>query len=113
MAVRSALHRRGYRYRVDVRPAEDLRTRADIIFRRQRLAIYIDGCFWHGCPEHYSTPASNAAWWDDKISTNRARDERSTQALKDRGWVVLRIWEHTPPENAVDLIAATLQPPPS
>ena len=108
LTVRSALHHLGYRYRVDARPEKDLRTRADIIFRRQSIAIYIDGCFWHGCTTHYTTPTTNAAWWDDKIQTNRTRDQRATRDLEARGWTVLRIWEHTPPADAVHLIIAEL-----
>ncbi len=65
-----------------------------MLFRRTRVAVLIDGCFWHGCPEHHQAPKSNAAFWSDKIATNRARDSQTTEFLSRRGWLVLRFWEH-------------------
>jgi DNA mismatch endonuclease, patch repair protein len=94
LAIRRELHRRGHRYRVDRRPSDRLRTRADILFTRGRLAVFIDGCFWHGCPEHGTTPRANAKWWQEKIAANIARDRRTDQALGAEGWLVVRIWEH-------------------
>lgn len=107
-AIRSALHARGWRYRVDVRPVPDLRTRADLVFRSRRVAVFVDGCFWHGCPQHYSTPATRGGWWDDKVGANRQRDETTSAALVERGWAVVRVWEHTPVDDAVATIEAVL-----
>jgi DNA mismatch endonuclease, patch repair protein len=109
LRLRSALHRRGWRYRVDVRPAPDLRTRADLVFRSRRVAVYVDGCFWHGCPEHYRTPATRGSWWDEKIASNRRRDELAMNALIERGWAVVRIWEHVSLDEAVGLVETVLQ----
>src|SRR4051812_19874264 len=82
-AVRSALHARGWRYRVDLRidTREGVRTRPDLVFTRSRLAVFVDGCFWHGCPDHGSRPVSNASYWAAKLKSNRERDERQTRAL--------------------------------
>lgn len=101
LAVRSALHRLGYRYKVDVAPLPSLRRRADLVFSRQRLAVYIDGCYWHGCPVHGTWPKANADFWRDKIETNRRRDQDTDEKLRRAGWYSLRIWEHEPIEEAV------------
>jgi DNA mismatch endonuclease (patch repair protein) len=98
LAVRRLLHARGLRYRVNARPEKDLRRTADIVFRAARVAIFIDGCFWHGCLEHGTHPKSHATFWEAKITGNRARDAETTQLLKNRGWTVLRFWEHEAPE---------------
>jgi DNA mismatch endonuclease, patch repair protein len=103
-AVRSLVHARGLRYRVDARPDVELRTRADLVFTRARVAVFIDGCFWHGCPDHFTLPLSNRQWWSDKIEANRARDRRAAMALEARGWLVLRFWEHEAPEAVADRI---------
>jgi DNA mismatch endonuclease (patch repair protein) len=68
--------------------------KADIVFRRAGLCVFVDGCYWHGCPKHFRTPKVNAAWWNEKIADNRSRDRRKTAALRRRGWTVIRIWEH-------------------
>ncbi len=94
MAVRRALHRRGLRYRVGVRPVIGLRRTADIVFPRQRVAVFIDGCFWHGCPNHATWPKANARWWRNKIETNIQRDRDTDILLRRSGWRVLRFWEH-------------------
>lgn len=104
LALRSELHRRGLRYRVDHRPEADLRTRADLVFKGPRVAVFVDGCFWHACPQHATQPASNADWWREKLEANAARDQRVTQALEDRGWHVIRIWEHEDPDEAADKV---------
>ena len=88
VAVRSALHRRGLRYRVDVRPIASLRRRADIVFRREKVAVFVDGCFWHGCAEHRGPPKTNTAWWQAKIERNRARDRNTDAQLFAEGWSV-------------------------
>lgn len=104
LRVRSLLHSAGLRYRVDAPPLSTLRSRADVVFARSRVAVFIDGCYWHGCPEHYRVPRVNTNYWAPKIEGNRERDRRVDRALVDAGWTVLRFWEHEPPED----IAATV-----
>ncbi|GAB3996378.1 very short patch repair endonuclease [Nocardioides marmoraquaticus] len=94
MRVRRALHARGLRYRVDIAPLAGLRRRADVVFRGPRVAVFIDGCFWHGCPEHGMTPRTNTEFWRAKLDRNRERDVETTLVLAAAGWVVLRFWEH-------------------
>jgi DNA mismatch endonuclease (patch repair protein) len=109
LEIRSLLYRRGYRYRVDMSPLANHRSRADIVFTRLRVAVYIDGCFWHGCPLHGTWPKVNGEWWRNKIEANRQRDREATAVLLRAGWSVLRIWEHEEPESALNLIVAELQ----
>src|ERR1035437_6466291 len=90
LAVRRMLHRQGYRYRVNFRPLASIRTTADIVFTRQHLAVFIDGCFWHGCPTHYVRSKSNVAYWNVKIENTRARDALRSAELTQAGWTVLR-----------------------
>lgn len=99
-AVRSALHRAGARFRKHARPLPGLNCTADIVFRRERLAVFIDGCYWHGCPEHGTQPRTNAAYWSAKIARNIERDRRNDAALLKAGWLVARVWEHENPEEA-------------
>jgi DNA mismatch endonuclease (patch repair protein) len=95
MAVRRQLHKRGLRYRVGIAPIPDVRRRADIVFTRARVAIFIDGCFWHGCPEHGRKFFNhNADYWPTKIASNVARDRDTSARLREAGWTVLRFWEH-------------------
>ncbi len=94
IALRKELHRRGRRYFVDRAPLPGLRRRADLVFPRQRVAVYVDGCFWHCCPKHSTVPATNRAFWKAKLSRNKARDVLVNRRLKARGWIVLRIWQH-------------------
>jgi DNA mismatch endonuclease (patch repair protein) len=94
LAVRRLLHAQGFRYRVNYRPEPGLRRTADIVFTKQKIAVFIDGCFWHGCPEHYQRPASNQEYWDAKVTANRMRDFATTNQLRSQGWTVLRYWEH-------------------
>lgn len=103
LAVRRALHSRGHRYRVDARPEPGLNRRADLVFTRRKVAVFIDGCYWHGCPEHYSAPATNDGFWSAKIAANRLRDAETTQLLEAAGWQVVRVWEH---EQVADAVAA-------
>ena len=109
IAIRQLLHARGLRYRVDMAPWSNKRRRADIVFTRQRLAVFIDGCFWHGCPEHGSIPETNREYWEPKLKRNRQRDRETTAMLEDEGWVVIRIWEHVPAEEAVEMIVDVLE----
>lgn len=108
-ALRSALHRRGLRFRVDARVMPEERRRADIVFTRARVAVFVDGCFWHGCPEHGTWPKANAGFWRAKIETNRARDADTDSRLGRAGWVVLRFWEHEDPEAAAEEVAAEVR----
>lgn len=108
LAVRRLLHARGLRYRVDMRPEPDLPRRADILFTRKRVAVFIDGCYWHGCPEHYTAPKTNADFWRAKVDRNRQRDLDTTMVLQDRGWLVLRFWTHEEPSLAAEAIAVAV-----
>jgi DNA mismatch endonuclease (patch repair protein) len=104
------LHRRGLRFRKDhlVR-AGKVRVKPDIVFTRARIAVFVDGCFWHSCPQHGRRPACNQEYWVAKLDGNVARDRRVDQALLGEGWVVLRLWEHGLGEDAVDVIAAVVE----
>jgi DNA mismatch endonuclease, patch repair protein len=106
VALRSALHRRGYRFRKDypVRVNGKL-IRPDIAFTRRRIAVFIDGCFWHCCPEHGRNPSVNGEYWSPKLARNAARDREQTDALEGEGWIVVRFWEHESIGFAVDSIA--------
>ena len=91
-------HRAGLRFRVDWPLPFDRRRRADIAFTRAKIVVFIDGCFWHGCPEHYTAPRANALFWNTKILSNVSRDQESSERMVAEGWVVLRFWEHEDPE---------------
>lgn len=108
LRVRSALHCRGLRFRKHVRPLPDLRCTADVVFPRLRIAVFIDGCFWHGCPIHASRPVSNAEWWAAKLDGNRERDERNTAALAAAGWLCLRVWEHESVDEVCTAVLAAV-----
>jgi DNA mismatch endonuclease (patch repair protein) len=95
LAVRRVVHARGLRYRVAIRPVRTVRRSADLVFTRARVAVFLDGCFWHGCPEHFHMPATNPEYWGPKISANAARDAETDRLLVAEGWTVLRFWEHT------------------
>lgn len=112
MEVRRLLHRAGLRYRVDFAPLDsDRRRRADIVFTRRRIAVFIDGCFWHGCPEHFVAPKVNADYWGPKIARNRERDHETSARLVAEGWSVMRFWEHEAPlEVATQILAAVRGP---
>ncbi len=97
MELRRLLHRQGLRYRVNYAVKGLPRRTVDIAFTKIRLAVFIDGCFWHGCPEHFVPPKKNAEWWLEKIAVNRRRDEDSNARLRELGWHVLRFWEHEQP----------------
>lgn len=109
LAVRRLVHAAGLRYRVNARPEPDLRRTADLLFTRVRVAVFIDGCYWHGCPEHFSVPATNLDYWSTKISQNQARDLETTALLAAHGWLVLRFWEHEPPTTVAERIAELVQ----
>lgn len=106
--VRRRLHAQGVRFRIDVKVENDLRTRADLAWRRVKLAVFLDGCFWHGCPEHGTRPVANSDWWATKLDKNAERDRRTDAILIERGWVVRRYWEHEAPEEVCDDIVGVL-----
>jgi DNA mismatch endonuclease (patch repair protein) len=108
MTLRSELHRRGFRYRVDQAPAPDVRSRADLVFGPTRVAVYVDGCFWHSCPEHGTSPKANADFWKKKLDRNRERDAETNCHLKSRGWQVIRVWEHEDPIKAANRVEAAV-----
>lgn len=99
-ALRSLLHRRGLRFRVDISPIPGVRRRADLVFPGVRVAVFVDGCFWHGCPLHATWPKANADFWREKIETNRRRDEDTNRKFVEAGWTVVRVWEHEDVEAA-------------
>jgi DNA mismatch endonuclease (patch repair protein) len=103
--IRSALHARGLRFRKHAAPLAGLRCRADIVFRVERVAVFVDGCFWHRCPIHGKQPATNAPYWRAKIDRNVERDQRNNAALESAGWAAVRVWEHETTESAVEEIA--------
>ncbi|ART68316.1 very short patch repair endonuclease [Mycobacterium dioxanotrophicus] len=108
LLVRRILHSRGIRYRVDGNPEADLRCKADILWRQLHMAVFIDGCFWHGCPDHATRPKANEQWWAHKLDGNIRRDRRMDAELAARGWKVLRFWEHEDPVAVADAICAQL-----
>ncbi len=102
LRLRSAAHALGLRYRVDA-PVSGLptrRRRADLLFPRARVAVFVDGCFWHGCPEHHRLPTANAGYWAGKVGRNVERDRETDALLRQAGWEVVRVWEHEDPEAA-------------
>lgn len=105
LAVRHLLHAQGLRYRVDFPLPFDRRRTADIAFTKKKVAVFIDGCFWHGCPTHFKPPTRNRDFWVAKITGNRERDTRTSHDLEDRGWLVLRYWTHESVEDIVSDIA--------
>lgn len=109
VALRRELHRRGARFFVDRAPLPGLRRRADLVFPRKRVAVYVDGCFWHSCPQHATSPKNNAQWWADKLASNVVRDRDTDTRLAAAGWSVVRIWEHEDPAEAADRVQAALR----
>lgn len=106
--IRRLLHARGLRYRVAARPLPELRRTADMVFRPTKVAVFVDGCYWHGCPEHYVSPKTNPRYWSAKVATNMARDQDTNERLTEAGWTVLRFWEHESPDACALTIAATV-----
>jgi DNA mismatch endonuclease (patch repair protein) len=105
LALRSLLHRHGYRFRKDYRiRVGTLSVRPDVVFSRPKVCVFVDGCFWHRCPEHGTTPKANASYWIPKLAANVERDEAVSTALTEAGWRVIRIWEHVPPDAAAGLV---------
>lgn len=109
LALRRELWRRGLRYRVDVAPIKGLRRRADMVFSRARVAVYVDGCYWHGCPDHATVPKANREWWVAKLEANVTRDRDTDSRLGLVGWETVRVWEHEPIGDAADRIEAVVR----
>ena len=109
LALRRALHKQGYRYRKDYRlDLAGARVRPDIAFTARRVAVFVDGCFWHCCPDHGTQPAANTWYWEPKLARNVARDRAADLALAAAGWRVVRVWEHESLEAAVAAVVAAL-----
>lgn len=91
------MHALGLRYRVSIRPLPSLRRTADLVFTRAKVAVFLDGCYWHGCPDHHTVAVTNSEYWKEKVRRNRERDQDTNAKLAEAGWLVLRIWEHEDP----------------
>ena len=105
LRLRSALHHRGLRFRVDYPiKAGDLRVRPDVVFTAGRVAVFLDGCFWHACPDHGETPKANSDYWRPKLARNAERDRKVNIQLTAAGWRVVRIWEHEIVDDAVERV---------
>ncbi len=108
--LRSALHRAGLRFRKNYPVlAGGLRVRPDVVFPRSRVAVFLDGCFWHACPQHGTQPTSNVAYWAPKLARNVDRDRSVDNAMFEAGWIVVRVWEHETPEKAARRVAAAVR----
>jgi DNA mismatch endonuclease, patch repair protein len=110
VALRKELWRRGLRYRVDLAPLVGLRRRADILFTRAKVVVYVDGCFWHTCPDHSTVPKANREWWIAKLEANVRRDRDTDVRLQDAGWTVVRVWEHESAQAAADQVINAVTP---
>lgn len=108
LKLRSALHAAGLRYRVQLPLPGNRRRKIDVAFTRARVAVFVDGCFWHGCPRHGTRPATNQEWWDWKIKRNKDRDDDTNRLLADQGWEVIRVWEHEDPLQAASRVRETV-----
>lgn len=108
LAVRRELFGRGLRYRVHRRPVPELRRQADIVFSKRRVAVFVDGCFWHGCPEHGVRPSVNEAYWCSKLEANKSRDRDTDMRLEQAGWRVVHVWEHELPSKVADVVESAV-----
>jgi DNA mismatch endonuclease (patch repair protein) len=109
LALRRELWRRGVRYRVDLAPVPGMRRRADLVFTKARVAVFVDGCFWHRCPIHGTSPKANRDWWMEKLDANVRRDRDTERRLDKEGWRVVRVWEHESTKDAADRIEAIVR----
>ncbi len=109
--LRRLLHARGLRYRVDRSVLPGVRRRADIVFPSARVVVFVDGCFWHGCPEHVTWPKSNAEFWRQKIEANRSRDRDTDDRLAAAGWRSIHVWEHEDAAPAADRVERLVRQP--
>ncbi|WP_327676546.1 very short patch repair endonuclease [Kitasatospora sp. NBC_00458] len=108
LRLRALVHAAGLRYRVSARPLTGLRRTADLVFTKAKVAVFVDGCYWHGCPEHGTTPAVHQEFWTRKLNRTKERDIETNRALREAGWTVVRLWEHTPPEVAAETVVAAV-----
>ncbi|MCD0450403.1 very short patch repair endonuclease [Actinocorallia sp. API 0066] len=108
LALRRAVHALGLRYRVGARPLPDLRRTADMVFRPTKVAVFMDGCFWHGCPEHHRLAKANSSYWGEKVLRNSDRDAETDRLLREAGWLPLRFWEHEQPDEAARIIQGAI-----
>lgn len=108
VAIRRRLHAAGFRYRIGLKVPGMPRRSIDIAFTRTKTAIFVDGCFWHACPDHATWPQTNGTWWRQKLERNAARDRETDTSLRSAGWEVVRIWEHESPATAVERISRVL-----
>ncbi len=104
LRIRKLVHASGLRYRIDTKPERDLNRRADIVFRQAKVAVFIHGCFWHGCTRHFKSPKTNKSFWETKIQRNIQRDKETKEILRKRGWRVIEIWEHQSSESGAKTI---------
>lgn len=109
IALRSELHRLGLRFRKNQRAIEGVRCRPDVVFRGARVAVFVDGCFWHRCPEHGTSPRANAPYWRAKLDRNVQRDRLNDLAFSNAGWTVIRVWEHEEPSSAAGRVATLVR----
>jgi DNA mismatch endonuclease, patch repair protein len=109
VVIRARLHADGLRFFKHRKPLRGLRCEADIVFPTERVAVFVDGCFWHGCPEHWHQPTTNGDFWRAKVQRNIARDVRNDRVLREAGWAVVRVWEHEPPASVASRVAATVR----
>ncbi len=110
LALRSAVHALGLRYRVAARPLSNIRRTADLVFPRVKIAVFLDGCFWHGCPDHHRRAiGTTAEFWKAKIDDNKRRDADTDQRLREAGWEVIRVWEHEDPHEAAARVATRVR----
>ncbi|WP_062355832.1 very short patch repair endonuclease [Herbidospora yilanensis] len=109
LALRRAVFAQGLRYRVSYRPLKAVRRTADIVFTRAKVAVFMDGCFWHGCPDHHTVAVTNGGFWAAKVDGTRRRDRETDQLLNEAGWTVIRVWEHEDPLEAANRIAAVVK----
>lgn len=109
LAVRRLLYAAGLRYRVEYPVPGMPRRRIDVAFPGTKVAVLIDGCFWHGCPRHATQPKANADWWRTKLDRNMARDRETTEHLIAEGWTVLRFWEHEAPADVAVRVGAAVE----
>lgn len=108
IALRRAVYAMGLRYRVAYPIPGQRRRTIDLAFTRSQVAVFVDGCFWHGCSKHGTRPGQNSAWWLQKLAANQARDRDSDRLLDDLGWTVIRVWEHEDPADAAGRVAASV-----
>ena len=109
LALRRAVHACGLRYFVNRRPISSVRRTADMVFPRVKVAVFLDGCFWHGCPQHHTVAKTNADYWATKVIDNRERDRETDQLLQAAGWAALRFWEHEDAEVAARAVVEVVK----